>query len=118
MKSFLISVAAIFSLTALLIFGIAPGFVSADEYSQGGKAMEKESMSMGNHDMSGTIEGINHKTGWIKLKTGMGEMTIHYPPQAISDLKKGDKITAHLSYSKEEEAMKEEEKMKGGMMKK
>jgi len=115
MKTFLFAVAALFTATALAIFSLAPQFATADEYSQGSEqsSMEKKSeeMPMGMHSMGGTIESINHKTGWMKLKTGMGDMTIHYPPQAIKDLNKGDKITANLSYTKEE-TKKDERMMK------
>ncbi len=116
MKSFLFAVTALFSATAFAIFSVAPQFATADEYSQAGEqsSMEKkmEDMPMGMHSMGGTVESINHKTGWMKLKTGVGEMTIHYPPQAIKDLNKGDKITANLSFTKEEGKKEEMMKMK------
>lgn len=107
MRNFFVGAAALFTLTAMFIIGVAPGLVSADEYSRSdssamsNKGMEKDDMMMGKHDMSATVESINHKTGFMKLKTGMGEMTIHYPPKTVSDLNKGDKITVHLGYSKE-----------------
>lgn len=106
MKSFLHAVTALFIITALAIFSVAPQFATADEYGQGGAQSwsdkKTEEMPMGMHSMGGTIESIDHQTGWLKLKTGMGEMTLHYPPQTIKELKKGDKITANLSYTKEE----------------
>jgi hypothetical protein len=111
MKNILLSGAAMFIGTALVIFSVAPNFAAADEYEYGqgsgqswsekGKATD-EMMPMGMHSMGGTIESIDHKTGWIRLKTGMGDMTLHYPPPAIKDLNKGDKITANLSYTKDE----------------
>lgn len=116
MKSFLLGVTALFAATAFAIFSVAPQFATADEYSQGGgqSSMERktEEMPMGMHSMGGTIESINHKTGWIKLKTGLGDMTIHYPPQAIKDLNKGDKITTNLSFTKEDGKKEEMMKMK------
>lgn len=64
-------------------------------------AYAAEMQTMGEHSMSGTITVINHKTGWLKLKTHEGVMRLHYPPSTVKELKKGEKITAHLSYSVE-----------------
>jgi len=117
MKSFLLTVTAVFTVTAMIIFGLAPGFVSADEYSKGGaqswgdKDHKAESMPLGVHSMGGTIESIDSKTGWMKIKTGMGDLTIHYPAPAVKDLKQGDKITVHLSYSKDDGMMKGDKMM-------
>lgn len=69
-------------------------------------AMGMKSTMMGRHDMAGTVETIDHKTGMIKVKTGVGPMDIHFPPPTIKDLKPGDSITLHLGYSKGGEPMK------------
>lgn len=117
MKKLLMNAAAITILSA------ATGLASAEDYghdeakswdknaakSWDKKGMEKK-MMMGRHAMSGTIEVIDLKTGWIKLKTSEGEMTVHFPAQSIKDLKNGDIITVHLSFSKGEEMM--DDKMK------
>lgn len=112
MKNSLLPVASLLPLAALVFLSVSSTVVTADEYSKSGGEM----MMMGEHDMGGTIQTINHKTGWMKLKTGIGEMTIHYPPASIMDLKKGDKITAHLSYTKQggkmdDDRMKRDDKM-------
>jgi hypothetical protein len=116
MKSILLPVIAIMMLTGMAILSLSPGFVSADEYSQPNMQSRddngSENMSMGMHSMSGTIENINSQTGWMKIKTGIGELTIHYPAPAVKDLKKGDKITVHLSYTKGEDRMKHDMMMK------
>ncbi len=74
-------------------------------------------MMMGKHAMSGTIETIDQKTGWLKVKTGEGSLNVHFPPAAIKDLKAGDEITVHLSFTKggekgEMKGMKDGEMMK------
>lgn len=119
MKSILLPIVAILMLTAMAILSLSPVFVSADEYSQPNAQSqdvkdvpESENMSMGMHSMSGTIETINSQTGWMKIKTGLGELTIHYPAPTVKDLKKGDKITVHLSYTKGEDQMKHDMMMK------
>jgi hypothetical protein len=53
----------------------------------------------GKHSMSGTISAIDQKTGMLTLKTGAGELKLHFPPPSIQKLKEGETITVHLSYS-------------------
>jgi hypothetical protein len=60
---------------------------------------KKMMMGMGRHGMAGKVESVDHKTGWIKVKTEEGVMTVHFPPDSIKDLKDGDTITVHLSYT-------------------
>ncbi len=101
---------------AMFIFGLAPGYVAADEYGQGNAQSwgdnTTENMPMGKHSMGATIESIDYKTGFMKLKSGLGEMTIHFPAPTIKDLKKGDRINISLSFTKVDEKMN-----KDGMMK-
>lgn len=103
MKSMLLSVAALFTATALLIFALASQFAAADEYGKEQPCSDNSAMNMtmGTHSMAGTIEAISHQTGWMKLKTGMGEMIIHYPAQTVKDLNVGDNIIANLGFTKE-----------------
>jgi hypothetical protein len=35
----------------------------------------------------------------VTLKTGAGELKLHFPPPAIQKLKEGETITVHLAYS-------------------
>lgn len=82
-------------------------------------------MKMGRHAMSGKVESVDHKTGWVKVKTDEGTLTVHFPPDSIKDLKDGETITVHLGYTRGEkkgEGMMDREKMDkpmkdGGMMK-
>lgn len=116
MKNILLPVAAILTITALIILSLSP-VVSADEYGKASsqswddKGMDNMPMPMGKHDMSVTVESVDHKTGFMKLKSGPGEMTIHFPPPAVKELKKGDKIKVHLSFTKEEEDQKNDKMM-------
>jgi len=94
----------------IVILCAASGFAVAEDYGQNdakswGKNEMGKKMMMGEHGMSGTIENIDHQTGWIKLKTAAGVMTVHFPSQSTKDLKNGDMITVHLSFSKGEEKM-------------
>jgi hypothetical protein len=56
---------------------------------------------MGGHDMTGTIDRIDHKTGVVKLESKPHDLELHFPPDSIKDLKKGDKITVHMSFKKD-----------------
>ena len=53
----------------------------------------------GRHSMTGTITMIDHTTGMLTLKTSEGDLKLHFPPSSVQQLKEGDTITVHLSYS-------------------
>jgi hypothetical protein len=57
-------------------------------------------MPHGHHSVSGTISKLDHEKGMVSLQTGAGTLELHFPPQSIADLKEGDSITVHLSFSK------------------
>ncbi len=59
-------------------------------------------MVMGRHWMEGKVESVDHKTGWVKVKTAEGDLTVHFPAESVKDLKEGETITVHLSYTKGE----------------
>jgi hypothetical protein len=54
----------------------------------------------GEHSMSGTVTDIDPQTGKLSLNTGVGELELHFPPQALKDVKEGDQLTVHLGFSK------------------
>jgi hypothetical protein len=74
--------------TAMVVLGIGLAPVMAGTAAEEGK-----------HSMSGTISAIDHTTGMLTLKTGAGELKLHFPPPAVQKLKEGETITVHLSYS-------------------
>lgn len=51
----------------------------------------------GQHDMAGTVQSVD-QNGVVQVQTGLGNLTVHFP-DASQNLKKGDKIILHLSYS-------------------
>jgi hypothetical protein len=51
----------------------------------------------GQHDMAGTVQSVD-PNGMVQVQTGLGNLTVHFP-NAPQNLKKGDKIILHLSYS-------------------
>jgi hypothetical protein len=61
----------------------------------------KASSAMGMHDMSVTVTEVDHKTGIVDVETGSMKLKVHFPAASVADLKKGDKITLHLGFSKQ-----------------
>ena len=57
-------------------------------------------MMMGQHSMSGTVATIDKSKGTVSVKTDEGTLDLHYPPQALSDIKEGDTVTVFLGISK------------------
>lgn len=85
--------------------GARPSSPSATSTHEHGGSAVSGSMSMGSadfqgeHSMSGTISRIDHSNGKVTVKTGEGNLDVHFPPQSIANLKKGDTITVHLGFS-------------------
>jgi hypothetical protein len=55
----------------------------------------------GEHSMSGEITDIDRDTGKVTVKTGAGDLDLHFPPQSLANLDKGDNITVHLGFTQE-----------------
>jgi len=55
---------------------------------------------MGEHDMSGKVEKVDHKTGSFDLKTHEGTLRLHFPPDTLKEVKNGDMLTVHLGFTK------------------
>ena len=62
--------------------------------------MKDECVMMGWHKMTGTVDKIDHAKGVLTLKSGAPDMTLHFPPDSIKDLKNGDTITVKLGLMK------------------
>ena len=54
----------------------------------------------GEHTMRGTITAIDPSTGLLSLRTGTGELKLHFPAPSVRGLKEGDTITVHLAFEK------------------
>jgi hypothetical protein len=50
----------------------------------------------GHHSMEGEVTKVDAKKGWIDVKTSEGSMKLHFPPAALSDVKKGDRVSVEL----------------------
>ncbi|MDD5329034.1 MAG: hypothetical protein PHX38_03455 [Sulfuricella sp.] len=56
---------------------------------------------MGMHKMTGTVEKIDAGKGTLTLKTGEGDLMLHFPPSALKDVKQGDTVSVQLGIMKE-----------------
>lgn len=82
----------------------------AQEGMQNDKSMQEnmrhEGMSKGmhgmegSHAMPGTVTAVDTKTGMVDVDSEGMSLRVHFPPSALANLKKGDKITLHMSFSK------------------
>ncbi len=76
---------------------------SMPESATSEQTMSSSSMSnaqlQGEHSMSGTVESVN-SDGMVHVKSEGMNLRLHFP-NASQDLKKGDKITVHLGYTKD-----------------
>lgn len=50
----------------------------------------------GHHEMTGEVTKVDAKKGWVDVKTSEGSMKLHFPPDALQSVKKGDSITVDL----------------------
>jgi hypothetical protein len=57
----------------------------------------------GEHDMTGTVKRLNHKTGQFELVVaGAPHMHLHFPPDQLKDIKEGDTLTVHMAFTRPE----------------
>jgi hypothetical protein len=52
--------------------------------------------TMGHHTMEGQVTKVDAKKGWIDVKTSEGSMKLHFPPEALANVKKGDSVSVEL----------------------
>lgn len=107
MKSNAFTITALFA--ALTAFSAIPASAgdkdkdrtsSASEYSAGAAAGGGSGGDlMGVHTMSGTIEDIDKESGVVDLKTAVGDLKVHFPPQSLANVKEGDQIEVQLGFN-------------------
>jgi hypothetical protein len=47
--------------------------------------------------MQGEVTSLDAKKGWVHLKTSEGTMIMHFPPEALQGVKKGDTVSVDLA---------------------
>jgi hypothetical protein len=56
----------------------------------------KPAGDMDRHTMDGQVTKVDAKKGWIDVKTADGSMKLHFPPEALANVKKGDSVSIEL----------------------
>ncbi|HKD47584.1 MAG TPA: hypothetical protein VKB67_07855 [Rhizomicrobium sp.] len=56
--------------------------------------------TLGSHSMAATVTNVDSQTGMMDVDAGGHALKLHFPPSALGDVKNGDKITVHISFSK------------------
>jgi hypothetical protein len=64
--------------------------------AQASKSAGSSAGDMNRHSMEGEVTKVDAKKGWIDVKTSEGSMKLHYPPEALASVKKGDSVTVEL----------------------
>ena len=52
--------------------------------------------TMSRHTMDGQVTKVDAKKGWVDVKTSEGSMKLHFPPEALANVKKGDSVSVEL----------------------
>jgi hypothetical protein len=65
--------------------------------SAGAGIAQSADQMMGRHTMDGQVTSIDAKKGWVHVKTSEGTMIVHFPPESLQGVKKGDTITVSLA---------------------
>ena len=113
-------------LFALLAFGALTGFTAIvqaqppanSQSSQQGTMMQGQMMHgqmmqgammqggmmgagmKGMHVMAVTVTALDAKTGLVDASSGNMALKLHFPPASLADVKAGDKLSVHLSFTK------------------
>jgi hypothetical protein len=100
-------------LAAALVLGAGPALAGGQKSTTGGsdqyKAGDKPAGSSasprtegagdftGRHTMEGEVTRIDPSKGTMSLKTAEGTMDLHFPPSALANIKKGDRVAVELA---------------------
>lgn len=102
---------ASFTVTVWAEEGCGNAAMGSGKGMMGMEKMEmRKHMMMGSHKMVGTVDGIDYAKGMLTLKSGAPDMRLHFPADAIKDLKNGDTITVDLGFTREDKAKKDKTK--------
>ena len=60
------------------------------------EAQAPKAPDMDRHTMESQVTKVDPKEGWIDVKTSAGSMKLHFPPEALASVKKGDSVSVEL----------------------
>jgi hypothetical protein len=67
---------------------------------EGGRMQRNMPNLMGMHKMPAKVTSIDKQTGIVKVNAEGMDLTVHFPPESLANVKQGDTITLHLAFSK------------------
>lgn len=83
--------------TSVLAVFVASAIFATSVFAQaGGGAMASADFS-GRHTMEGEVTNVDQAKGRMTLKTAEGNMDLHFPPSALQNVKKGDRVSVELA---------------------
>ena len=83
---------ALTMLTGLVFLGATAASAQAPKSTGDTKAMGE----MSRHTMDGQVTKVDAKKGWVDVKTSEGSMKLHFPPETLANVKKGDSVSVEL----------------------
>ncbi len=90
----------VFAFASILALSGAPAIAADAPGSMSGMSGMTMPGMMGMHDMAATVTTIDGATGLIDVDAGGMKLRLHFPPSALVNVKAGDKIILHLSFTK------------------
>ena len=75
-------------------------FASAGTSAEGSTRAYDVPKDLVEQHMIGTVQAVDHDTGWLHVRTDQATLQLYFPPQALRGLKEGDRITVDLGFSK------------------
>jgi hypothetical protein len=55
----------------------------------------------GRHTMAGEVTKVDQNKGTVSVKTAEGTLDLHFPPSALANIKKGDRVSVELALKHE-----------------
>jgi hypothetical protein len=83
-------------MTTTRIFAMTTGLVLLGTTLVSAQATKPASEMMGHHTMEGQVTKVDAKKGWVDVKTSEGSMKLHFPPESLANVKKGDAVSVEL----------------------
>jgi hypothetical protein len=88
-----------------LMFGAAPALAGegktaaggSDQYKTAAPKTEGAGDFTGRHTMEGEVTRVDQSKGIMSLRTAEGTMDLHFPPSALANIKKGDRVAVELA---------------------
>jgi hypothetical protein len=97
---------AIFAMLIALAVSTAPALAGGEKKQPTAGGAEKSEPSAmprdagdftARHTMSGEVTEVDQNQGKLQVKTQEGTLDLHFPPSALQNVKKGDRVSVELA---------------------